>query len=266
MNKAIIAKTFRKSIRCIKHYSPTILTWFGVTGVVVTAVMSAKAHLKAVDTIFLHEEGNYDPEHPEIDNYVELDFKEKIKLTWKIYLPPVIMGMATISCIVAANSINQKRQAALVSAYSLSAKALEEYKNKIKEEFGEEKSQDIQKAIVEDKGVPEKKDPKKDLFYDSFGGRFFESTFEDVVSAEYYLNREFATQGLVSLNQFYMYLGIEETPAGNVVGWSIDQFNEMGVDYWLDFQNRWVEDKEANKKYVYIDYAWDPTIEYDKEF
>ena len=70
------------------------------------------------------------------------------------------------------------------------------------------------------------------LFYEPYSERYFKSTLYRVLQAEYHINRNFALGADISLNDFYLFLGIEKTDGGDMIGWS-------GVDgyEWIDFEN-----------------------------
>lgn len=50
------------------------------------------------------------------------------------------------------------------------------------------------------------------LFYDGYSQRYFESKISQVLQAEYHLNRNFAIGADVTLNDFYLFLGIDRIP------------------------------------------------------
>jgi predicted DNA repair protein MutK len=78
----------------VSRNSPTILTSLGVAGVVATTVMGGRDTIKAIRIL------------DELDPDNEFTNKEKIKETYKCYIPTMIMGAVTIGCIIGANSIN----------------------------------------------------------------------------------------------------------------------------------------------------------------
>ena len=74
-----------------------------------------------------------------------------MRLTWRYYVPTAIMGGLTIACIIGANSINLRRNAALAGAYSLTEAALKEYQAKVIETIGDKKEQAIRDDIAKDR-------------------------------------------------------------------------------------------------------------------
>ena len=60
---------------------------------------------------------------------------------------------------------------------------------------------------------------------------------EDVIWAEYELNRTVSIYGGVYLNDFYDFLNIPTTDYGNYLGWSADSLSEMYWSSWVDFEH-----------------------------
>lgn len=232
-----------KAERFLKKTAPTILTCIGAAGVVATAFLAAKATPKALALV--HSDSrishNGDP-----NAYTK---KEAVLSCWKCYIPAVVAGGSTIACIFGANVLNKRQQAALVSAYGLVSQAYKDYRRKVRENYGEEAHIDIMRQLSAERssGITpvaqslirnsslefEGADEKERLFYDSFAKRYFASTISKVLQAEYHLNRNFMFNGYVSLNDFYRFLGIEDTELGDAVGWN----SCNGDIYWIDFDH-----------------------------
>lgn len=222
----------------LKKNSATILTIAAAAGVIITSVLSAKAAIKASRVLA----------HKEEEKGEKLTFKETISAVWTIYIPPVVVGMSTIACVFGANILNQRQQASLASAYALIDNSYKEYKAKLKELYGEEAHNNIIDAIAAEKcdevhisagGLTSaytqeiESDAEPRLFYDEYSGRYFETTIEKVLLAEYHLNRNYILRGFARLNEFYEFLGLEPTDYGETVGWDI-----CGEIYWIDFNHR----------------------------
>ena len=222
----------------LKKNSATILTVAAAAGVIITSVLSAKAAIKASRVLT----------HKEEEKGEKLTFEETISTVWTIYIPPVVAGMSTIACVFGANILNQRQQASLASAYALVDSSYKEYKAKLKELYGEEAHNNIVDAIAAEEcdevhisagGLTSaytqeiESDAEPRLFYDEYSGRYFETTIENVLLAEYHLNRNYILRGFSRLNEFYEFLGLEPTDYGETVGWDI-----CGEIYWIDFNHR----------------------------
>lgn len=217
-------------VKFCKDNGAVILTGLGVTGVVSTAVMAAKATPKALD--ILAEKEEYKQEH-----YGEpLTRFEKFLAMVPPYLPAALMGTATVACILGANHINQVKQANLMTAYTCLDASYKEYRNKVKEVFGEKAAEQIDKEIEKERYVSEQYgDPsEKKLFYDEFSNRYFEMSIFEVLKATYDANRMYGLLGEMSLNQLYEFFNLEPTKLGESVGWNAAKDWECYGFSWLD--------------------------------
>lgn len=195
----------------LKRNSSTILTVLGGAGVVATAVTAVKATPKAIKLIEVYEEQKGE----------DLTTLEKVKVAGPHYIPAILIGAGTIACIFGANVLNKRNQASLMSAYALIDNSYKEYKNKVEELYGEETHKEVVSSIAKDKYTDDiRVDDNKMLFYDEFSHRYFESTLEDVIKAEYSTNRQLQCNGGVYLNEYYEFLGLEPSQVGTNLGWS----------------------------------------------
>lgn len=235
----------------LKEQSPTILTCVGAAGVVITSVMAAKATLKAVKII----------ETVESEKGKTLTRKEKIKMTAPVYIPTIIAGTTTIACVVGSNVLNKRKQAALISAYKMLDESFKDYKDKVKEVYGSESNNKIREELAKDKYDEEKPvNTDKQLFYDDFSKRYFESTKEDVLAAEYEINKQLARFGGAYLNEYYDMIGLERTKSGDVLGWNVGQMIDMYWDSWLEFHHE--EIKMPDERTCINIYFTDPTPDF----
>ena len=213
----------------LRRNSSTILTCVGAVGVVATAIMAVKATPRALELIDKAEE----------EKGEKLTKFEIVNVAGPSYIPAVITGVGTVACIFGANVINQRHQASLMSAYALLDNSYKEYKKKVDELYGEEAGKRIRAEIAKDKyaGDGSLDDDSKELFYDYYSGRYFESTAEAVARAEYMTNRQLYVDGCVSLNDYYEYLGLHPRPEYDEIGWSCGQLEEMYWHPWIEFDH-----------------------------
>lgn len=216
-----------------KRNASTILTCIGGAGVVVTAVLTAKATPKALQLIQAEEQKKGE----------ELTKTEKVKVAAPVYIPAMLAGTSTLACIFGANILNKRTQASLISAYGVLDQSYKEYKKKVIEEFGEETDKHIQQEIAKDKYKESdiSEEDGKELFFDQYSGRYFRSTIEDVQRAEYRINRDLVMREYATINEFYELLGIEPIEGGDEIGWTVG----MNLDYywqtWIDFSHSKIE-------------------------
>ena len=203
----------------VKKNGPTILTCIGSIGVVVTSVMAIKATPKAIVLL----------EDARAEKGDDLTKFEKVMVAGPTYIPTIIVGASTIACVFGANILNQRQQAALMSAYALLDSTYKEYQSKVVYLYSEEADSRVKKEIAKDKYLGDDKLIDNDaLFYDEFSGRYFESTNAKVLKAEYKTNKKISDHGGACLNDFYCALGLEPTKYGDRLGWSV---NDLSLDF-----------------------------------
>lgn len=221
---------------------PYILGGFGCIGVIATTIMAIQSTPKALELL----------EDAEKEKGEDLSKWEIIKTTGPAYFPVIIAGIATVGCIAGAVILSEKQQASLISAYGLLNESYMKYQRKVIEAYGEEAHTEILKAIAEDFSEPK-------LFYEEFSGRYFEAPLEQVLLAEYHVNRNMTLGALILLNDFYEFLGLERTEYGGEVGWYVND------DYiWIDFNHRKVVMDDGLECYI-IEALFPPDMEW-KEY
>ena len=245
----------------LRRNSSTILTCAGAIGVVATTVMAVKATPKALSLL----------EDAKEEKGEELSKWEVVKVAGPAYIPTAITGLGTIACIFGSNVISRHQQATLMSAYALLDNSYKEYKKKVDEVYGEEAGKTVRAEITKDKYTGDEVllDDDKELFYDFFSGRFFESTKETVLRAAYETNRTMYVSNAVSLNEYYEFLGLEPLPEYEELGWACTQIEEMYWHNWIEFEQEETildEDADGNEGLVctiihmpqppYIDYLY----------
>lgn len=238
----------------LKRNSSTILTCVGGAGTIATAVLAVKATPKAMKLL----------DHAKKEKGEDLTKVEMVKVAWKPYIPAVITGVSTLACIFGANILNKRQQAALTSAYALLDNSYKEYKKKVGELYGEDADQRIREEIAKDKYVEEdiSVSDNKQLFYDQFSGRYFESTAADVIRAEYEMNRRLSTFSGAYLNEFYELLGIPAVNYGDHLGWSGAEIYDMCWESWLDFIHEKVI-MDDGLECMIISFSIDPTFGFE---
>ena len=251
----ILIKDYKRFLRL---NASTIMTGIATVGVIATSITTAKATVKAVRLLDSKKSSQAEP----------MSTGEIIKLTAPIYISTFVMGASTVACLLSANAFNRRQQASLVSAYTIVNSSYRSYRNKVRELYGEEAHEKIVNEIAIEKAeeiavytetigifgnlLPADYVTSAMVFFDEYSGRFFESTIEQVVIAEYSLNRNFTQRGYAYLNEFYEFLGLEKTDFGQTVGWVIE--DEI---YWIDFNHRMA--KTDAMEYIDIEILFEPT-------
>lgn len=201
MNTKEIGDVLTKTGKLLERNSPTILTFLGVSGLVTTIGLSIKATRK-VDK--------------KLNGRTEVDWNTA-KFIAKSYIPTVLVAGMSIICIIGSNSINAKRNLALVGAYKLSEEMLKKYPAKIVEVLKGETPQDKEHkksdtAIIIGNG-------KIDC-YDQMSGRYFSATLQDLNKAVSRINGALFDGCSMSINDFYEEIGLDNISIGNDIGWN----------------------------------------------
>ena len=244
----------RSSQLFMKRNASTILTVVGGAGVVTTTVLAIKATPKAITLL----------DNAEREKGEELTVLEKTKVAAPVYIPTIISGVATLSCIFGANILNKRQQAALMSAYALLDNSYKEYKIKTNELYGEDAEDRINENIAKDKYERIEIIDDNILFYDEFSKRFFTSTKYKVKEAEYKLNRDIHMRGWAELNEFYEYLDMDNIDGGEVLGWSEGGNLARYWQGWIDFNHK-KSVMDDGTEYIRIIMFQEPYMEYEDE-
>lgn len=253
-----VTRAASKAMLKTQKNSPTILFVVGIGGVVTSTVMACRSTLKLEEVMEEYEEkretimnfahGEYSEKDRQQDR-VTLALQTTGKLC-KLYGPALIVGAASVFCLTKSHNILVKRNAALTAAYTTVAAAFEEYRQRVRDEYGDEVDRKMrfgteQLTVVEDTD----KGPKKKNI-DVFGpgtpsgyARFFQEGNKNWSPVPEYnimflrgmqnsLNDQLRSRGHVFLNEVYDELGLERSTAGQIVGWVWD--SEDGDNY-IDF-------------------------------
>lgn len=262
----------------LKKHSPEILMAAGIVGGVTSAVMACKATLK-VDAILEETKEKVEGIHtvyetPEMrvaykekwgEEYTEEQKKKDLAVTYaktglefvKLYGPSIVLGTASIGCILASGNIMKKRNLALTAAYAAVDKGFKEYRGRLVDRFGKEldrelryniKTEEIEETVVNEKGEEEKVTktvetidptaiPTTSKFFcegckgwekDAEHNRFF------LMQVQNWANDRLQHKGHLFLNEVYDALGIDRTREGQELGWVYDEKNPDLYNY-VDF-------------------------------
>lgn len=223
----------------LKSNSTTIFTALGVSGVVTTAYLTARATFKAAEVIIADESrsGTADTAKQRL--------KERAPQIWKFYIPPAISTVASVGFIIAAQKSGARKTAAAQAAFAVTERAFSEYREKVIEEFGEHKDRAVRDKIAQDRvdRLPENTKelfvtgPGSVLFLELFTGRPFVSDMETVRKAVNELNAKLLRNDYAYLDDFYHILGIPYTSQSGNLGWQSDKLLELSFSTTL-FDNK----------------------------
>ena len=236
MQKVKISKRVRRQLY---RSSPTILTVLASVGVIVTTITAVQATPKAIKLL----------KEAELEKGENLTKVEIIRVAGPSYIPSALLGISTIVCIFGANVLNQKNQAALMSAYAMLNESYKQYRKSAKIVYGEDADDKIHTEMAKDAMVHTydwgyqvynmdmDSESERLLFYDLSSKKYFRTTMAAVLNAQYHVNRNLAVRGDCSLNEYLSFLGVEGIDGGDDLGWDISYMVEEMDCYWLDFDN-----------------------------
>lgn len=281
-----VSRTFHNAAFQVKKHSPEILIVAGVVGTVTSAVMACKATLKVNEildeskkTIDIIHKGTKDGEIEGV-TYTEEDGKKDLTIAYvqtgvklaKLYAPAVALGAVSIFAMVKSNDILRKRNGALAAAYMAVDKGFKEYRGRVVERFGKDldrelryniKAKEIEERVVDEDGnekivktavntVDTEEPSDYSRFFDEYCVGWtkdpeYNLTFLKMQQAA--ANDMLKRKGRVFLNEVYAMLGMDQTKAGQIVGWVYDK-NNPEADNYIDFgiYKQWAGRPDINEQ------------------
>ena len=198
--------------------SPEILTGVGIAGMLSSVIFAVKATPKAMQLV--EDELEYNLDATKMDIF---------RAAWRPYVPAATTFIFSSACLIGANSINHKRNAAIATACSLSEYALREYRNKVVEVIGEEKEREIRDAVSRDRVEARPLTSEviitgngDVLCFETLSGRYFKSNVDRIEKAMNILNRRVLSENYCSVNDYYEALGLDPIDVGEELGWNTD--------------------------------------------
>jgi len=186
-----------------KHNSSNILTLLSIFGVGITVYNAHQDTIKAEHAL---EDERYACKRRGI--FRKLDWKDKLRITWKCYIPTGVSAISTMSCIAGSHYCSHIQKEALSSAYLSSQALMQEYQKKVMEKIGENKEREVYDDAV--KSLANSQAPTQlysdagiagevidtghgsTLFYDTVipGGLYFKSDIGYLKNAKNEMNSE----------------------------------------------------------------------------
>lgn len=277
-----ISPVIYKAAAQLQKHAPAILTTVGVASVVTAGVLAAKNTLKLEERI---DEGQdrirwakEQIEEGELsEKALPVTYVKNVVEVAKLYILPTTLMVGGIVCILSSQNILNKRNAALAAAYNGLAASYDAYRDRVKDELGEEREREIfygEETVTEEvngKKVKTKRladgehagHPYRfvyDQYNENWTGFHDENLFRLTVAQNMY-NDLLKTGRPVFLRDVLLTLGIEPTPASAVTGWLYrpEDPNHTG-DNFIEFN---IRDYQSEHGYLLLDFNVDGTI-FDK--
>lgn len=285
------ARTVGRQTLKLRKNSPHILFVAGVAGTITSTVLACRATLKLSNTLDeIQDDVNRVKEMKEKEEdsptgYVSEDWhrdtfyvytKASFKLV-KLYGPPVVIGALSIAALSTSHVQLSRRNTALMAAYAAMQKAYEDYRDRVREQLGEERELEIYHAVknelikneenevIEANVVdPNTYSPYARIFDQACGPWEKDNELNRIflTSVQNYCNNKLRAVGHLFLNEVYDMLDFDHTKAGAVVGWVIGEEGDNYVDFGIynAFSAKFVNGYE---RCIVLDFNVDGVI-YDK--
>lgn len=264
----------------VKKNSPEILLGIGIVSFFGTIVTACRATLRADEVLEYHNQKIKDiheakevvdqnpKEELEYDDYlyrqdIGHQYLKTVGNMAKLYAPSVALGALSLTCILVSRNIMQKRYLGVVAAYNGLSTVFEEYRKRVRDEYGESLDRHFRYGTTYDTlteiGVDENGKKKKNkvdveqtdsslICPSDDSCRFFDSTNPNwdqnpqfsmmfLRGQQNILNDILHTRGHVFLNEVYDALGFPHTPQGAVLGW-LDGEGDDCIDFGLYDSNK----------------------------
>lgn len=205
----------------VRKRAPALLLGAGIAGTLTATVLAVRATPKALRLL--------EEKRAEVED--DLQPLEVVKTAGPCYIPAAVTAGLGVACLIESHKIHGRRNAALATLYSLSESALREYQEKVIETVGPKKEEHIRDEIDKDRV---KNDPVvnkqvyitgngETLCYDTMSGRYFTSDINKLKKAMNDLNYRMTTNYDLTLNEFYLEIGLSEIDIGSEIGWSVNK-------------------------------------------
>ena len=232
MSVSTTARTLRLAIR---RNAPVIATTVAIVSATATTVLAVNAGMSTRERLDAYKAEHKDEEIPT---------SAKIKQTWKIYIPTALMLASTITSIVALHRVGLNREASALALYKVSEQAFTRYRNKVVEKLGEDSDKEVRESVAQD--TINANPPSNAvvvvngnvLCFDSYSGRYFESSMEDINRAVNDFNLKIIHENYASLTDFYDLVGLEANGSSDDVGWMTEALLEVTYSSVLSPDNR----------------------------
>ena len=197
----------------LKRASPTICAIAAVGGVIVTAVLSSKAALKADKKIKDEEE----------KRGKKLSIGQKAAIAAPTYIPTAAATVLTSLAIIESDLLNKKQQLAIAAAYAALQQKFDKYRSLVPEEQDKEitdrlsGNMELGPRYGVDDGLSLEDPNCTYMFHDEFTGKFYARALADIFDAERSVIELYNRFGSVSLNEWCSLVGIDESEDGDIL-------------------------------------------------
>jgi len=267
--EGITSKLARPMLKARK-VAPQVMFVGGVLGVVGAGVLACRATLKIDETLEkatdrqLQIQQLTHNEAPgfEAEKYEKHMAQAKLKFILdmgKLYAPAVGLAVLSIGLLTGSHVTLTRRNAATAAAYAALNDAYGRYRGRVIDKYGTEEDDRLRhgvtyvdETITTDSGKTKTVQRERCAGMSEYARLFTEgnknwqpnptTNWFFLNAQERYWNDRLQSHGHVFLNEIYDALGLDRTPAGQVVGWVV---GENGRDGYISFG---LTDSEGNER------------------
>lgn len=214
----------------LKKHSPAIFTGVGVVGLGATAYLAYKSRDKVEAVVENIEEKRMNNE--------EINKLEVTKDIAEAIYQPVVVGAASVTCILLAHRIQHKRILTLAGALAVEQTRNAYFESKYRKQHGDEAyekfivpTEEVEHIEVDKKGKEKKTITEVKMDIDKSIGQWYDES-EEYVSDDHTYNLQFIDavndrmqtvlfqRGSLTLNEVREALGLERIRSGAMLGWT----------------------------------------------
>lgn len=260
--KTAMVRTASRAGLKVQKYSPEILVGVGVVSIIGGVVLACKATLKAEDILDEHQEEMELIEAAiaaQSENYTEKDVQRDKFVVYShtvgkfalSYAPAAGLLALGIGCMLGSYGILKRRNVALMAAYEGLQKTLLDYRQRVKDELGEEREEAVYRGVVGEieNAEGETMPALMNGYHPSVYSRFFDELSSqwtksadlnklNLLKWQDWANDLLNARGHLFLNEVYDMLGFKRSQAGAVVGWVKNGDGDNYVDFGIFNVNR----------------------------
>jgi len=245
-----------------KQQSPHVFFAAGVIGVVGAAVLACRATLKLSPVLDdfkqdiegvksgaaeLEEIGRRPSDGDIRKDLAYVYLRDSAKIV-RLYAPAAVVGIVSVSALTGSHVALTRRNSALTATVVALHEAYNEYRDRVREEVGEDREKELHLGIQKQKVKGSDGKMITQHTFDPNAARLYARIFDEYNpnwknNAEYnktflrakqnYCNDMLQARGYIFLNEVYEELGMDHSKAGQFVGWIISDEGDNFVDFGI---------------------------------
>ena len=220
-----LSKYGKKGLQFLDDKAPELCLGLTIGNTLLTGYLTYKAYKKSMETIKEAEKEQAKP----------LEFKDKAKICYKYWIPPVAACFTAVTSSIVGYRIQTKRTASLMAAYTLLEASNQATKDKMNELLGIQKADEITDAVAKERitkaidgNLIEETGLGTMIWYDAYTGHVIRTSRNALEAARNMLNDSLLKYDTQTISDFYSYLNLDsEWGFATTHGWdaSVDMLS-----------------------------------------